>query len=433
MTSPNPLPPADVDDRGLDPGQPARPATLTALVASQIAARPAATALVDAFGPVSYAELDQLANAVAARLRAAGIGRGQIVGVLLERSAAMVAAWLGILRAGAAYLPLDDTQPDLRLRHLLTDSSAALLVTSLEKADLAGRLGVPTLEIGGPDWSRTDPGSAGVPVPDPAIAPQDLAYVIYTSGTTGGPKGAMIEHRNIANTATAHADAFGVGQGDRVGQVCACGFDVASGEIWGNLAAGAQIHIAPEAIRRAPDELCRWIVERELVIVDLTTAVATLAIRHGWLAGSRLRLLLTGGEKLLVRPPAGAGYRLVNVYGPTETTVNATFAVVEPEDSGVPCIGRPIAGASTYVLDARGDSVPDGVDGEALHRRRRGRARLPAPTGTDRSALRAGPGPARVPALPHRRSSATPCGRPTGVPRPPRRPGKGERLPDRAR
>jgi amino acid adenylation domain-containing protein len=346
-------------DRGAEMTGP-NPQTLTALVASQIAARPAATALVDATGPVSYAELDRMAGAVAARLRAAGLGRGQIAGVLLDRSAAMVASWLGILRAGAAYLPLDDAQPRLRLRHLLTDASAALLVTSREKADLAGELGVPAVEIGGPGWSWADPGTEG----ELAIAPQDLAYVIYTSGTTGGPKGVMIEHRSIANTAAVHARAFGIGPGDRVGQVSSCGFDVAGGEIWGNLAAGAEIHIAPEAIRRAPDELCRWVAERELVAVDLTTAVATLAIRHGWLAGSKVRTLVTGGEKLLIRPSAGATARLVNVYGPTETTVNATFAEVGHEEAGAPPIGRPLAGTSTYVLDAHGDSVPDGADGE---------------------------------------------------------------------
>jgi amino acid adenylation domain-containing protein len=368
MTGPNPLPSTSTsaDARRPDPVRPtasAGPAgllTLTGLIAPRIAAWPTATALVDAIGPLTYAELGHRANAIAARLLAAGVERGEIVGVLLERSTAMVAAWLGILRAGAAYLPLDDAQPPSRLRHLLMDCSATFLVSSPEKADLADGLGVPMLKIGGQDWSWADPGT----VISPAITPQDLAYVIYTSGTTGGPKGAMIEHRNIVNTAVAHADTFGIAPGDRVGQVSACGFDVAGEEIWGNLAAGAEIHIMPEAIRRSPDELCRWVVERELVGVDLTTAVATLAIRHGWLAGSRLRLLLTGGEKLLVRPPVGAGYRLVNGYGSTETTVIATWAVVEPEHSEVPTIGEPISGVSAYVLDPHGDIVPDGADGE---------------------------------------------------------------------
>jgi amino acid adenylation domain-containing protein len=360
MSGPNQQFPESGLSRLLDAARDGEPLTLTELVGGRIAATPEAVALVDGPTSLTYAEFGRRADIIATRLTAAGVGRGQIVGVLLDRSTTMFAAWLAILRIGAAYLPLDRSYPVARVRLLLEDSAATRVVSGPETADLAAELGVEAIEIGGPGWSWAHP----VPAAGRVVAPQDLAYVIYTSGTTGGPKGVMIEHRNVASTAACHADALGIGPGDRVGQIAAPGFDVASLEVWGNLLAGAEVHIAPEQIRRSPHELCQWVAERELAAADLTTPVATLAIQHGWLTGARLKLLLTGGEKLLVRPPAGAAYRLINVYGPTETAVNATWAVITPGTGPVPPIGHPLPQVTAHVLDAFGDRVPPGADGE---------------------------------------------------------------------
>jgi amino acid adenylation domain-containing protein len=330
--------------------------TVPALVAARVAVAPEATAVVDEAGSLSYGELDRRANVVAARLVAAGVGAGDVVGVLLHRSAAMVVAWLGVLRAGAAYLPLDGSSPVARLRFMLDDAGVRLVVSDV---DCVVDTGVETVMLDELSWDE-------VPAPRIVVAPEDLAYVIYTSGSTGEPKGVMIEHRNIANTVGWYVGAIGVQQGDRVGQTAAGSFDVASWEVWGNLAAGAELHIAPEAARRDPEELCRWVVEQKLRAVCLITPVALLAIQHGWLTASSLKVLMTGGENLYVAPPAGVAYRFVNLYGPTETAVIATYAAVVPGSAGTPPIGRTITNATAYVLDDTGTPVPVGTVGK-LH------------------------------------------------------------------
>ncbi len=333
--------------------------TVPALVAARVAASPDTTAVVDESGELSYRELDRGANAVAARLVAAGVGTGDVVGVLLAESARMVVAWLGILRAGAAYLPLDGSSPVARLRFILDDASVRLVVSDMDSVGALADNGVATLVLDDLSW---DPVAA--PVTD--VAPDDLAYVSYTSGATGVPKGVMIEHRNIANTVQWYVGAIGVQPGDRVGQTAAGTFDVASWEVWGNLAAGAELHIAPAAARRAPADLCRWVVDTRLRAVCLITPVAILAIQHGWLRESGLRVLMTGGERLYLAPPADASYRFVNLYGPTETGVIATYACVLPGSGGTPPIGRTITNATAYVLDDADSPVAVGAVGE-LH------------------------------------------------------------------
>ncbi|MFD9939173.1 amino acid adenylation domain-containing protein [Nonomuraea sp. NPDC059023] len=320
--------------------------TVTALVEARVAASPDAIAIVDSTGSTSYGELNRRAEAVAARLRAKGAGPGSIVGVRLGRSAAMVTAWLGVLKAGAAYLPLDGSYPEARLRFMLDDSGAELV---LSEADV---LGIDRPEAPGPD------------APAARVEPGDLAYVIYTSGSTGLPKGVMIEHRSIANTLQWYADILGVCPGDRVGQTAASGFDIAGCEIWGALIAGAELRIAPEPARKSPEELCRWAADGRLDVLFMVTPLAQLAIEHGWLDGSSLRVLATGGERLLVAPPEGAGYRFLNMYGPTETAVVATCTEVAPGAELPPPIGTPIANTTAYVLDEDGAPVPDGAEGE---------------------------------------------------------------------
>lgn len=333
--------------------------TVPALVGARVAATPHAPALMDQTGSLSYGELDRRSDAVARRLRARGVSRGSVVGVLVNRSAAMVVAWLGVLKVGAAYLPLDTAYPDERLRLTLADAHAEM---ALVEAATAGAVGAAaeTLVLG-------QDGCLACPDPDAPLAdvqPDDLAYVVYTSGSTGTPKGVMVEHRNIVNTCLWYAEISGVASGDRAGQTAAAGFDVASWEVWSNLAAGAELHIAPEAVRRRPEQLCRWIVSRRLRYVQLITPLATLGIHHGWLEDSALEALFIGGDKLHVRPPESASYRCFNLYGPTETAVVATSTPVIPGAVGDPPIGRPITGTGAAVLDEAQQPVSDGQVGE---------------------------------------------------------------------
>ncbi|WP_067460923.1 non-ribosomal peptide synthetase [Actinomadura macra] len=335
--------------------------TIPALVEERATAVPDAVALVDESEALSYRELDRRADIVAARLRALGVGTGTVVGVLLGRSATLVVAWLGVLKAGGVYLPLDAAYPLPRLRFMVEDAAVHLVLSDERTADVAERLQIRGERLEAHLWTST-PGRVAAPAV--RSEPEDAAYVIYTSGSTGQPKGVVVEHRNIANTVQWHARTMGIRPGDRVGQTAAVGFDVASWEIWGNLVAGAELHLAPERLGRSPEELCRWVVAHRLAAVCLITPVAALAIRTGWLQDSALRILMTGGEKLRVSPPAGASYRLVNLYGPTETAVVATSADVPEGSDGAPPIGRPIANVTAYVLDAAGQPVPVGAEGE---------------------------------------------------------------------
>jgi arthrofactin-type cyclic lipopeptide synthetase C len=342
------------------------PATLPALLAGRVAQTPDAVALVDGVGRMTYRHLDARADAVAAELRRRGVGRGSVVGVLMDRSAAMVAAWLGVLKTGAAYLPLDCSHPEARLRFMIGDARVALAVCDPGAVEVAGALGVQTLVVGPNEDDQIADARADDDLSADADAPrpEDVAYVIYTSGSTGQPKGVMVEHRNIANTVRWHGPTIGVRPGERVGQTAGSGFDVASWEIWGNLLAGAQLHIAPECVRRSPEQLCRWVVDERLHHVCLITPVAVLALRNGWLQHSDLRVLMTGGERLPFAPPADAPFRMVNLYGPTEIAVIATYAEVPRGSQEPPSIGRPIANARAYVLDPNGEPVPVGVEGE---------------------------------------------------------------------
>lgn len=334
--------------------------TLAALFEQRAAASPDAIAVVEESNSLTYRELDQRAAVVARRLRAAGIGSGSIVGVLLGRSAGMITAWLGVLKAGAAYLPMDSSHPASRLNFMLEDAGVKLILANTATEHVLGTSRANILVVDGLDWSN-DTNEDTDPVASQAT---DLAYLIYTSGSTGVPKGVMIEHRSIVNTALWYIEAMGVRPGDRVGQTAASGFDIAACEVWANLIAGAELHLPSDELRRSPADLCRWINSAELVSVLLVTPVAQLAVDNGWQQGSALKVLATAGEQLLARPPVDAGYQLLNMYGPTEAAVFATCGLVAPAGDGPPTIGRPIPNTTAYVLDEGLRPVADGVEGE---------------------------------------------------------------------
>lgn len=336
------------------------PRTIHELVAEQVAASRDAIAVTDESGALSYYELDLCANAVAAHLVRSGIGPASLVGVLLEPSAMMVAAWLGVLKAGAAYLPLNAAYPVRRLRFMLEDAGVKLLLSESSMTGLLNQLEVETLVLNQGEWLRARYTRA----PKTGVTPNDLAYVIYTSGSTGVPKGVMIEHGNIVNTVRWYIRETGLVAGRRVPQTAATGFDVATCEVWSSLCAGAELHVVPGRYRQSPRELCQWVAAAGLDIVFLVTPIAQLAIRSEWMQDSGVQVLVAAGEKLSVTPPAGNSYRCLNMYGPTETAVYATSASVPSGQTGPPPIGRPIANATAYVLNEMGQPVPVGAPGE---------------------------------------------------------------------
>ena len=280
-------------------------------------------------GRLTRGELDDHSNRLAAYLREAGAGPERCVGLFLDRSADFVVAALAVLKAGAAYLPLDPSTPPERVAFILADAGAPLLLTHRGQARGLSPAGCRVVELDGPEAAAIAARPASFAREDPA--PQSLAYVIYTSGSTGRPKGVEITHANLLNLVDWHNSAFGVTAADRASQVAGLGFDAAGWEIWPHLAAGASLHIADESTRRSPQALRDWLVAEGITVSFVPTVLAEQLLHATWPAGTRLRALLTGADTLHRRPPAGLPFALVNNYGPTECTVVATSGTVEPE------------------------------------------------------------------------------------------------------
>jgi amino acid adenylation domain-containing protein len=306
-----------------------------------------------------YGELDQRADRFTAYIARLGVGPGTTAAICMERSFDWIVAALGIMRAGAAYVPLDTAWPDSRLSFALGNSAATVLVA---RTGLLDRLDTRIC--------RVDPGRdaeliAAAPefVRSPAEL-ESLAYVIYTSGSTGTPKGVEITHANLIHLVRWHRKAFNITAGDRASHLAGMGFDAAGWELWSNLCAGATISLAHDAVRSSPHLLQQWLIRERITISFVPTVHAAAMMGMDWPAATALSFMLTGGDVLHQGPALPLPFAVVNNYGPTECTVVATSSVLQPGASGAPPIGRPIAGATVYLLDERGAPVADGTIGE---------------------------------------------------------------------
>jgi amino acid adenylation domain-containing protein len=312
---------------------------------------------------LDYRGLDAWAGRIAERLAATGVGPGDHVGVLTEPSMAMVAAVLGILRAGAAYVPVDLAQPDARIAEMLADARVAgVVVSHAAQTHLVGS-GLNLIRAGDPAPSSRRP-------PMVQVGEGDPAYVIYTSGSTGEPKGVLVEHAQLAASTLARRIVYSDVPVFLL--VSPLAFDSSVAGIWGTLTTGGCLVIATTDEIRDPERLVGLVdrhgVTHMLCVPSLYAVVLDAAERLG---RSRLRTLqevIVAGESLpealLRRHFAlhGAGVTLVNEYGPTEATVWASYR--RYESPGPVSIGGPIPGARLYVLDDDRRPVPAGVPGE---------------------------------------------------------------------
>ncbi|WP_414554079.1 amino acid adenylation domain-containing protein [Stenotrophomonas forensis] len=334
--------------------------TLVELLQQGMDRDPQATALVFGDSELDHATLEARSFALAAQLRAMGVGPGSVVVVALPRSLELVIALVAVLRAGAAYLPLDLAHPDERLARILASAQPACVLAA---ADVSARMpGVPVLAP--EQWTAL---SFAAPWADPA--PDDAAYVIYTSGSTGEPKGVVIEHRAIVNRLLWMREHYGIRADDRVLQKTPATFDVSIWEFFLPLLCGATLVIAGPDAHRDPTELARLIRAH-----DITTAHFVPSMLDAFLAapaseGLQLRRVFTSGEALdaALRDRFHARVRaeLHNLYGPTEAAVDVSYWPASAQDRSRPVpIGFPVWNTRLYVLDARMQPLPVGVPGD---------------------------------------------------------------------
>jgi amino acid adenylation domain-containing protein len=327
----------------------------------QVERTPDATAVVSKDQRLTYSQLNRRANQVAHQLRASGVGPDVLVGICLKQSLEMMVGTLGILKAGGAYLPLDPNYPRERLSFLLDDSRVSLLITQQHLADLPG----PNVEVICFDCQGNFAQQPTANLENIASA-ENLAYVIYTSGSTGLPKGVEITQSSLMNLVLWHQSAFQVTPADRASVLASVGFDAAVWETWPYLATGASLHLPDEMTRFSPERLRDWLVNDEITIGFLPSALAERVMASEWPASTALRVLLTGAETLRQFPSNKLPFKLVNNYGPTECTVVTSSGLVAPQvhPDALPTIGRPITNTQVYILDEKLRNVPAGVAGE---------------------------------------------------------------------
>ncbi len=364
--------PLDPPARAAAPFAPAPARPLHALFEEQAARRPEAVALVCGDQQLSYAELNRRANAVAHHLRGLGIGPEALVGLYAERSAELVVGLLGILKAGAAYLPIDPAYPADRIAFMLADAGARVLLTQTAlRADLAG--GAATVVC----LDELEQPSAALPNPDSGAAADNLAYVIYTSGSTGRPKGVQITHRHVARLLDATRHWFDFGPDDTWTLFHSAAFDFSVWEIWGALAYGGRLVVVPYIVSRSPALFAELLSTEAVTVLNQTPSsfrMVMAALLEADLPVPALRFVIFGGEALSfpsLRPwferHGDQRPLLVNMYGITETTVHVTYRPVRAADLGgaaASLIGEPIPDLELYVLDRYGQPAPVGTPGE---------------------------------------------------------------------
>jgi amino acid adenylation domain-containing protein len=338
------------------------------LVASAVRSHPDRHALSFGAQHLTYGELDAHANRLARTLRGLGAARGERVGLLVNRGLDMVIAQLAILKAGAAYVPLDPSYPAERLAYMAGESKLSLIVAhaqtqSLTQALLDTSLHVLNLDA---DADRIRQQSAAALDHGPlAASPDDPAYVIYTSGSTGTPKGVIVPHRAVVNFLLAMVREPGIAASDGVLALTTLSFDPAVLELLAPLIVGARVIVASESETHDGSALRHLLESSNATIMQATPSAWRMLIEAGW-EGSPKFKALTGGESLredLAQQLLARAGELWNLYGPTETTVWATCWKVEQPEVGI-SVGRPIANTTVWILDDRRQLCPIGVPGE---------------------------------------------------------------------
>lgn len=357
-------------------------ATLSQLFERQVERDAGAVAIVSGERQVSYGELNEQANRVGSYLRQLGVGAERRVGLLLERGVEMVVGLLGIIKAGAAYVPLDPSYPQARLEYMLQDAAVSVVLTERRLERLAREVAAESVQT---VLSLDEALTAGAELgssknPAVTVESENLAYIIYTSGSTGKPKGVMVTHRNVDRLFAATEKSFAFDNRDVWTLFHSYAFDFSVWELWGALLYGGRLVIVPYWVSRSPHEFYEMLLRERVTVLNQTPSAfrqlcqidekASHEVQHAL----ALRLVIFGGEALdfeslgqWFRDHGDEQPRLVNMYGITETTVHVTQRCVRAIDltgNTGSLIGCPLEDLCGYVLDQHMELLPAGVPGE---------------------------------------------------------------------
>lgn len=329
-----------------------RDKTIHQLFEEQVEKTPDHIAVVYANEKITYQELNKRANQLAHYLKHLGLGPDKLAAICIGRSIEFMVGMLGILKAGAAYVPLDPNYPPERLEYMLQDSQATILLTQTAFSSLFANshtniVDVDKLDLAGQPQTNIPSGNAN-----------QLAYIIYTSGSTGKPKGVAIEHASLVNYTKWYHDSFKINENDRSSQYAGISFDASVLEIFPAITSGAALHIIEDACKLEITKLCEYFNEQQISIAFLPTPILEPFTK---IKNHYLRTMTVGGDRLVHYTKQT--YNTYNLYGPTENTICASvFTLDQSYDS--PPIGKPISNVKLYILDTNLNPVPVGVPGE---------------------------------------------------------------------
>ena len=353
---------------------------IVSMFREQAAKTPDRTAVVFKDETLTYSQVDEISERIAGKIRSLGIGKGDVVSVLIPRCTYMTTASLGVLKSGAAYQPLDPSYPTERLTFMMSDANAKLLIADEElllrvpeyNGEILLTKNIPTLP-------------ACEKMPDHP-APSDLFILLYTSGSTGTPKGVMIEHRNLANFCAWYREYYHLDENSKVIAYASYGFDADMMDQYPALTTGACVCIIEDEIRLDLLALEARLNEWEITHAFMTTQVGRQF--YSMTNTEKLKYLSTGGEKLVPLPPKSGDPAFYNLYGPTECTVITTSKLVDRLYDRIP-IGKPLSNYKCYVIDENGRRLPPLIPGELLISGRGvGRGYLNRPDLTEKAFIR---------------------------------------------
>lgn len=334
------------------------------LVERQVAASPDALAVIGENGSLTYAELNARANRLAARLRKAGVGPGELAAICMERSPDLVVALLAVLKTGGAYVPLDPAFPVDRLQYMVENSRAKVCISQSGAVDRLGPVEAEIILLEADDPALTEGEEPDLP---PTGSLDDLAYVIYTSGSTGRPKGVQVVRRGLVNFLDSMRREPGIGSGDVLHSLTTICFDIAALELFLPLTCGAKVVIKSQALALDPELLLASMKETGTTILQATPVTWRMLLDQGWRGDPRVKVLC-GGEAMsleLADQLIATGCEVWNLYGPTETTIWSSVRRVEVQDDAIN-LGYPIANTTFRICSPDLAMQPFGVPGELL-------------------------------------------------------------------